>query len=218
MKKGRIIVVAVILFTVALFATWAINNYLNEKQFDEEKAALYDESMSKSFSFLTTVQSSLLAMINIYDEIADEANMVGTLYFKDAFEQKFSEKIDNSRPFFTLYYQDIRFVETYCLTAVCGYLSDGGTLRKEESAAFREFMDAWHEVYKIPNNSDYDAYDAFKERLVTLKDTIMMALPKMKRTINNYDQNIQAWREINPKDKLYIWERYNERKIGPLAF
>lgn len=215
MKKGRIFILAVILVIVALFATWAINNYLNEKQFDEEKATLYDESMTKSFSFLTTVQSSLLTMINIYDEIADEANLVGPLYFKDAFEQKFSDKINNSRQIFTLYNQDIRFVDTYYSTAVCGYLSDGGTLRKEESAAFRDFIDAWHEVYKTPVHNDYNA---FKERLVALKDTIMMTLPKMKRTINNYDQNNQAWREINPKDKLYIWERYKERKNWPFGF
>ena len=196
---------------VVLFSMWAINTYINEKRFDNDKAALFDECMESSYLLIKEAQKSILVLIDFYEDLAYKTKEQNPYDFKVQFikniDEGFKENPSVSNAFLFLNYNNL-----FLPSAVCHYLEDGGKQRAKYSQAIYVAVRLWVRYDDFPDK-DYD------ELLETLRDDKKDLLNSM-AVLSEYkvkpNMNMYAFREIEPLSKLYIWERHNERKNWPI--
>ena len=213
MKAIRIIIWIIVPIVLVLLSIWTINNHINDKVFNEDKAALFDECMSASYIHILEIQESLLITIDVYEDVAYKTEMEHPINFKSAFNSAYYKEMENN-PRAMNADMVLSINGAFMGSAVANYLNYGGTLREEESEAFRRFISAWCEI----EHPDLDSYESFVERLEVLKGVLNEVMPTMKKSIKSYSNDKNSWREIDPMDKRYIWERYNARKNWPFNF
>lgn len=219
MKKYRIITILSMLTAVLLFAIWSINNYINENIFNEDKAALYDESINASYRFLSNIQDCLLVLIDAYEEAIYKANDKNPYDLKENFEDCYFNILSNNTKV-SQAWRTIEFNGAFRMSAVSGYLEDGGKLREKESIAYRKYLSIWYELTSFHKSvfNDFDKYEDIRDRLALLKAILIESLPNMINKNTPVSDDYYAWQKIDPINKLYIWQRYNERKNWPFTF
>ena len=213
MKAIKIIIWITAPIILVLLSVWAINNYINDKNLNEDKAVLFDECMSASYLHISEIEESLLIIIDYRKEVAQKVNMERPLNFKQEFILAYNDGLEDNplaRDVDLFLYTN----QGFTMSGVACFLSDGGTLREEESMAFNQFVSIWYEI----DRPDLDSYEIYTERLDVLKNALNEAMQVMRKSIKSYSNDKNAWRKIDPLDKQYIWERHNARKNWPFNF
>lgn len=161
------------------------------------KATLYDESLSKTYVFLTDIHQSLYVIISTYEMATLETKNDNSSNFKESFENHFYDLLKSNKSAKDAW-ATIVSDESFRSTAVCGYLSnDGGPERQEQALAFRKFVAIWFEL-SSPSRLEYDSYDSLKERLSLLRKTLSESMPIVLEHLKSYDKEKYSWREYTP--------------------
>lgn len=172
-------------------------SYLKGESENENKTALYDESLSKTYLFLTGIHQSLYVVINTYEKAALEAKDDYSSDFKESFENHFYDILKSNKSADEAYIA-IANDESFRSTAVCGFLcNEGGSDRKDQALAFRKFISAWFEL-SYPSSIEYDSYDDLIERLNLFRKVLSESMPIVFKNTKSYDENIYGWREYTP--------------------
>lgn len=173
------------------------SSYLNGVSDNEKKAALYDESLSKTYVFISGIHQSLYVVINTYENAAFKAKDDYSYDFKEAFENHFWNLVDYNRSAneaFTAIEKD----EIFRSTAVCGFMChDGGPAREEQALAFRKFVAIWFELCS-PSRLEYDSYETLIERLNLFRKTLSETMPIVVKHMKSYDKEKYGWRDYTP--------------------
>lgn len=217
--RYRIIAILSVSTAILLFALWSINNYINEKIFNEDKAALYDECICASYRFLSNIQDCLLVIIDTYEEAAYQAHDINSLDIEENFENCFFNILDNSVKARNAW-KTLDNNGLFRMSAVSNYLEDGGKLREKESMAYRKYLAVWYELTSFHRSvfSDFEKYEDIRDRLALLKHILIESLPNMKSSNLYLSDDYYAWQKIEPINKLYIWKKHNDRKNWPFTF
>lgn len=213
MKATKIIIWITAPIIFVLLSSWAINNYINDKILNEDKATLFDECMSASYLHISEIAEWLLINIDFRKEVAQKVNMEHPLIFKNDFIIAYNDELENN-PLARDADLKLYTNQSFMSSAVACYLCDGGRLREEESMAFNQFISVWCEI----QHPELDSYESYMERLDVLKKVLNEAMPLMRKSIKSYSNDVNAYRAIDPLDKQYIWERHNARKNWPFNF
>lgn len=213
-KKSKQIIAVVSVMLILLIGVWAINNYINEKRLNEDKAELFDESLYASYAYLIDTNNSLFTLLNIYEEVALTAKEDTQQDFQESVKKFFFAALDNN-PLYLKAYMKVDDNSLFLSTAVSNYLSDGGKLREKESDAYKHFAAVWAE---LSSEIRFEDYESLMNRINLFRGVLAESLPNMKTQLQSYSNDKDAWCRIKPMDKLYIWQRYNERKNWPFTF
>ncbi len=198
---------------IILFMMWGINAISNKRQYNEEKAALFDESYEASYYMLSEIQKALLVLADYYDEM-------GTLAY-----QKYQENYKDS--FLNLYYDQLKYhpIEHRALdfskrvdgfiffSAVFKFMRDGGSLRKKQSQAIIDLEQAWLAI----DSPEKYSYEELHENLSYGKKRLLNSMLIMNEYYVPHKKDILAWQKISSLSQLYIWQRYSERKNWPFS-
>lgn len=193
-----------------LFSIWAINTYLNEKQFNEEKADLFDECLDSSYLLLKEVHNSLLLIIDFYENNSYTVYAQDPYNFKESFMEYCNEgymKNPSARKAYIFLEHNSLFIGS----AVFLYLTDGGKKREKYSQAIAYTASLWLELTNIPDKE----YDELIEYLHDKRNLLLNIMATLSECKVNPKPDIYAFKEIEPLSKLYIWERHNERENWP---
>ena len=175
----------------------SISSCTSKSAENDKKAALYDESLSKTYLFLSEVHQSLYVVINTYEKAAFEAKDDYSLDFKESLENNFLNLVDNERTANEAW-KIVEYDESFISTAVCSFMcKDGGPAREEQALAFRKFTAIWFELCSPPR-LEYDSYDSLMERLNLFRKTLSESMPVIVKHMKSYDKDKYGWRKYTP--------------------
>ena len=196
MEKRNYIITA-LLFPFVLFTLLSFSSCKGKKTENDKMAALYDESLSKTYHFVSGIHQSLYVVINTFERAAFEAKDDYSSDFKESVENHFYNFLESDRAAkeaWTAVVGD----ESFRSTAVCRFLChDGGPEREEQTLAFRKFEAVWFEL-SSPSRLEYDSYDNLVERLNILRKTLSESMPIIVKHMKSYDKKKYGWREYTP--------------------
>lgn len=185
------------LVIMVLLTMMSICSCTSKRAENDKKTALYDESLSKTYLFLSGIHQSLYVVINTYEEAAFETKDDYSSDFKESFEKHFFNLLEANRSANEAW-TTVERDESFCSTAVCGFLChDGGPAREEQALAFRKFVAVWFELI-FPSRLEYDSYDSLIERLNLFRKTLSESMPIVTRYMKSYDKEKYGWREYTP--------------------
>ena len=211
MKKKILIIAAIVLPIITLLVMWAVNNHNNEKIYNKELAAFYDETMQTTYPFYEHVSGLLTFILDDMETVANQTNMYYSYSFEYSFEQ-ISNKQSQIRTLAEFYLYSVR---VFLSSEVCLTLSNGGgTLRQNEASGFSKFRDVW---IKVDNRIDYSDYDTLIQTISLCKQELKDAAFELSKYKTN-NSDLYAWRSIDFKKKYSIHERYKKNKNWPFAF
>ena len=209
--KKKIIAGVIILPIVVLFAMWFVNKQQNERQYAEDLAVRFDETMKASYPMLTITTTALHRRADIWEQNATEAYKNYSREYKEAFQYLNSQSFNTYQGAYIM--RDIEVYRFFLSSVAFNYLYHGGDLREKESQAFGKILYA----YQNPKDPLEMEYEELIESLHKVKDALSEStaeLAKYKTGCGEYDD----WRHVNPTKYQHIHERYNSKKNWPFTF
>lgn len=209
--KKKIIAGVIILPIVVLFAMWFVNKQQNERQYAEDLAVRFDETMKASYPMLTITTTALHRRADIWEQNATEAYKNYSREYKEAFQYLNSQSFNTYQGAYIM--RDIEVYRFFLSSVAFNYLYHGGDLREKESQAFNKILYA----YQNPTDPLEMEYEELIESLHKVKDALSEStaeLAKYKTGCGEYDD----WRHVNPTKYQHIHERYNSKKNWPFTF
>jgi len=209
--KKKIIAGVIILPFVVLFAMWFVNKQQNERQYAEDLAVRFDETMKASYPMLAITTTALYRRADIWEQNATEAYKNYPREYKEALQYLNSQTFNTYQGAYII--RDIKVYSFFLSSVGFNYLLYGGDLRKKESQAFGKILYA----YQNPKDPLEMEYEELIESLHKVKDALsesIAELAKYKASCGEYDD----WRNVNPMKYQHIHERYNSKKNWPFTF
>ena len=209
--KKKIIAGVIILPFVVLFAMWFVNKQQNERQYAEDLAVRFDETMKASYPMLAITTTALYRRADIWEQNATEAYKNYPREYKEALQYLNGQTFNTYQGAYII--RDIKVYSFFLSSVGFNYLLYGGDLRKKESQAFGKILYA----YQNPKDPLEMEYEELIESLHKVKDALSEStaeLAKYKTGCGEYDD----WRHVNPTKYQHIHERYSSRKNWPFTF
>jgi hypothetical protein len=209
--KKKIIAGVIILPFVVLFAMWFVNKQQNERQYAEDLAVRFDETMKASYPMLAITTTALYRRADIWEQNATEAYKNYPREYKEALQYLNGQTFNTYQGAYII--RDIKVYSFFLSSVGFNYLLYGGDLRKKESQAFGKILYA----YQNPKDPLEMEYEELIESLHKVKDALsesIAELVKYKASCGEYDD----WRNVNPMKYQHIHERYNSKKNWPFTF
>ena len=209
--KKKIIAGVIILPFVVLFAMWFVNKQQNERQYAEDLAVRFDETMKASYPMLAITTTALYRRADIWEQNATEAYKNYPREYKEALQYLNGQTFNTYQGAYII--RDIKVYSFFLSSVGFNYLLYGGDLRKKESQAFGKILYA----YQNPKDPLEMEYEELIESLHKVKDALSEStaeLAKYKTGCGEYDD----WRHVNPTKYQHIHERYNSKKNWPFTF
>ena len=139
--KKKIIAGVIILPIVVLFAMWFVNKQQNERQYAEELAVRFDETMKASYPMLAITTTALYRRADIWEQNATEAYKNYSREYKEAFQYLNGQTFNTYQGAYII--RDIKVYSFFLSSVGFNYLLYGGDLRKKESQAFGKILYAY---------------------------------------------------------------------------
>ena len=210
-KKKIIIGTIIALPVIVLFSMWFVNKLQNEKQYAEDLAVQYDETMKVTYRMLTVTTSALYRKAEILEQNATKAYKNYPFDYLEAFkylnEQSF--KTNNG----ACIIQDIEYYYWSRVSLAVGILQCGGNLRKKESQAVLKIEFAYQDLY--------NPYDMNYAELIDCLHNVKKSLSESLAELAKYQANsvgFDDWRFIDDWKYRDIFQRYESRKNWPFTF
>lgn len=212
MKKTRYIIIAIVLIVaISLLSMWAINNRNNERQYNEDIAIRFDESMVASYPLLTNVSNALYIRTNMLENNAKAAQSINPYDYEETFRQLNVQFGSTENGRFMSYW--LMAYRQFMVSATYGYLERGGKLRENESRAFRKLLYAYYNP-EDPLEMEYDS-------LISECNKVKVMIAESMRDLAKYhkpETAIDAWTKIDPMKYSHMHKRYQEQKNWPFNF
>lgn len=209
--KKKIIAGVIILPIVVLFTMWFVNKQQNERQYAEDLAVRFDETMKASYPMLAITTTALYRRADIWEQNATEAYKNYPREYKEAFQYLNGQSFNTYQGAYIM--RDIEVYHFFLSSVGFNYLYYGGDLRKKESQAFGKILYA----YQNPKDPLEMEYEELIESIHKVKDALSEStaeLAKYKAGCGEYND----WRNVNPMNYQHIHKRYNSKKNWPFTF
>lgn len=203
------VLIIIVLIGIVLFSLWKINNYQNEKMFEEGMAEIFDESLIASYPLIIKHASILQNRVKQFEVNAKEASMRSSNI--NEFQEMFvflNRKYNNSN---NDYWE--REYTLFNVSIPGNRVHNGTKLRKKASQAIDRIE--WSN-YALRKWEELDP-DSF----INLCHKIQVELSIAIRDLDDYRkpyQDINAWRNIGPENSYELHQKYYSRKNWPFTF
>ena len=211
MKKKKIIAIVIILPIVVLFLMWFVNKQQNERQYAEDLAVRFDETMKASCPMLAITTTALYRRAEMWEQNATEAYKNYPHEYKEAFQYLNSQ---SSRTYqASRFFIDIETYKFFLSSASFDHLYHGGDLRKKESEAFCKILYA----YQTPTDPLEIEYEELIAKLHKAKEALSESIEVLSKYKAGCGE-LNDWRHVSPMKYNYIFERYKSKKNWPFTF
>lgn len=210
-NKKNILTTSVILPFIVLFLMWFTNKQQNDRQYAEDLAVRFDETMRASYPMLAVTTTALYRRADMWEQNATEAYENYPHEYKEAFKYLNSQSFNTYQGQFII--RDIEVYHFFLSSVGFDYLYHGGDLRKKESQAFAKILYA----YQNPHDPLEMEYEELIDMLHEVKEALsesIKGLGKYKAECGDYDD----WQNVDPMKYRHIHERYNSQKNWPFTF
>lgn len=209
-KNLIISLVLALILPICLLIIWSTNNYLNEKQLNEDLANRFDKTMTASLPLIRNLAQAAIIKANMFQKNATIAHNDYPYDYSKAFayfNRKFSETEDGRYLDYWLH------THTLFITSVAyGHLERAGSLRAKESKAFLNI----HFALWGPEDALEMDYESLISECEAIKKSVRAGIKELDK-YHSLLMNQDSWTSIGPTPYRHF-QRYYKRKNWPFNF